>query len=619
LPVAPALGVSLDAVRMPRKSTLVTHRIVMISVLAVVLGVAAAEIAQLLMFMINLITDITFYGRVSDVIGRDTTQTGSFVLSPADHHLGAWVILMPAIGGLVAGVMARWGSRAIQGHGIPEAMEQVLLHESNIAPRVTWLKPVSSAFAIGTGGPFGAEGPIISTGGALGSLLGQLLRVTAQERKVLLAAGAAAGMAAVFGAPMSALVMAVELLLFELRPRSLIPVALATVTATGVRYATYGSAAVFAMPTLPEPGGRALATYILLGALVGLLSVAVTKAVYFVEDMFAKLPFHWMWWPALGGIVAGLIGWVVPRTMGVGYDNIDAIVSGSFSVQMLLVMCVMKFLAWVIALGSGTSGGTLAPLFIIGGSFGALVGTGLGYVVPTFGIDPRIAALVGMAAIFAGSSRALLTAIVFAFETTRQASGLLPLLGGCTAAYLVSALLMRNTIMTEKIARRGVRVPAEYAADYLSQVAVGSVCTRTVHSLRASQTLAEVRRWLGEGSPQAQHQGFPVVDANGQVEGVLTRRILLDPQWHYTLSIGELVTRAPMLVREGDSLREAADHMVASQVGRLIVVSQDAPYRMVGILTRGDILAAHAQRLHEARESGRHIKLGKSHAATPAR
>ncbi|HUH31962.1 MAG TPA: chloride channel protein [Rhodanobacter sp.] len=604
---------------MPRKSTLVTHRIVMISVLAMVLGVAAAEIAQLLMFMINLITDITFYGRVSDVIGRDTTQTGSFVLSPADHHLGAWVILMPAIGGLVAGVMARWGSRAIQGHGIPEAMEQVLLHESNIAPRVTWLKPVSSAFAIGTGGPFGAEGPIISTGGALGSLLGQLLRVTAQERKVLLAAGAAAGMAAVFGAPMSALVMAVELLLFELRPRSLIPVALATVTATGVRYATYGSAAVFAMPTLPEPGGRALATYILLGALVGLLSVAVTKAVYFVEDMFAKLPFHWMWWPALGGIVAGLIGWAVPRTMGVGYDNIDAIVSGSFSVQMLLVMCVMKFLAWVIALGSGTSGGTLAPLFIIGGSFGALIGTGLGYVVPTFGIDPRIAALVGMAAIFAGSSRALLTAIVFAFETTRQASGLLPLLGGCTAAYLVSALLMRNTIMTEKIARRGVRVPAEYAADYLNQVVVGSVCTRAVHSLRASQTLAEVRRWLGEGSPQAQHQGFPVVDANGQVEGVLTRRTLLDPQWHYTLSIGELVTRAPMLVREGDSLREAADHMVASQVGRLIVVSQDAPYRMVGILTRGDILAAHAQRLREARESGRHIKLGKSHASTPAR
>ena len=618
LPVAPALGLSLDAASMPRKSTLVTHRIIMISALAILLGAAAAEIAQFLMFLINLITDITFYGRVSDVVGRKVGNTGSFVLSPANNHLGAWVILMPAIGGLIAGIMARWGSRAIQGHGIPEAMEQVLLHESNIAPRVTWLKPVSSAFAIGTGGPFGAEGPIISTGGALGSLVGQLLRVTAQERKVLLSAGAAAGMAAVFGAPMSSLVMAVELLLFELRPRSLIPVALATVTATGVRYATYGSAAVFTMPAVLEPGGLALVSYILLGALVGLLSIGVSKSVYYVEDLFAKLPFHWMWWPAVGGIVAGLIGWVVPRTMGVGYDNIDAIISGEFGVQMLIVMCVMKFLAWVIALGSGTSGGTLAPLFIIGGSFGALVGIGLGYVVPTFGIDPRIAALVGMAAIFAGSSRALLTAIVFAFETTRQAAGLLPLLGGCTAAYLVSALLMRNTIMTEKIARRGVRVPSEYAADYLDRITVGAACAREVYSLRASQTLAEVRRWLGEGLPEAQHQGFPVVDDDGQVQGVLTRRSLLDPQWHYTLTVGELISRPPVLVKESHSLREAADHMVAQEVGRLIVVSHDAPYKLVGIITRGDILSAHAKRLHEARESGRHIKFGKQRKSTSA-
>ena len=611
LPVAPALGLSLDAARMPRKSTLVTHRVIMISVLAMLLGAIAAEVAQLLMFLINLITDITFYGRVSDVVGRNIGKSGSFVLSPAHNRLGSWVILMPAIGGLIAGIMARWGSRAIQGHGIPEAMEHVLLHESTIAPRVTWLKPVASAFAIGTGGPFGAEGPIISTGGALGSLLGQMLRVTAQERKVLLAAGAAAGMAAVFGAPVSALVMAVELLLFELRPRSLIPVALASVTATGVRYAAYGSAAVFAMPTLPEPGGWALASYILLGALIGVLSVGVTKAVYLVEDLFAKLPIHWMWWPALGGILAGLIGWAVPRTMGVGYDNIDAIISGNFGLQMLIVLCVMKFLAWVIALGSGTSGGTLAPLFIIGGSFGAVIGTGLGHVVPTFGIDPRVAALVGMAAIFAGSSRALLTAIVFAFETTRQASGLLPLLGGCTAAYLVSALLMRNTIMTEKIARRGVRVPSEYAADYLDQVTVGQACTRNVYSLQAGQTLAEVRRWLGEGSPEAQHQGFPVVGDDGQVIGVLTRRSLLDPQWHYTLSVGELVTRPPILVGESHSLREAADHMVASQVGRLIVVSREPPFQLAGIITRGDILAAHARRLREARRSDRQIKLGR--------
>jgi H+/Cl- antiporter ClcA len=294
MPVAPALGASLDQAKMPLKSTLVDRRILLISALAIVLGAAAAVVAQLLMLMINLITDLVFYGRISDVIGPNA-QHGSFVLSPAGNHLGALVILMPVIGGLAAGIMARWGSRAIQGHGIPEAMERILEHESNIPARVTWLKPLSSAFAIGTGGPFGAEGPIISTGGAMGSLIGQLLSVTAQERKVLLAAGAAAGMAAVFGAPIASVVMAIELLLFELRPRSLIPVALASGIAVGVRYMIYGAGAVFAMPNVSEPGGWALGTYMVLGLLVGYASVWVTRAVYGVEDTFAKLPIHWMW------------------------------------------------------------------------------------------------------------------------------------------------------------------------------------------------------------------------------------------------------------------------------------------------------------------------------------
>ncbi len=603
LPIAPELGLSLDAANMPRKSTLVTRRILWISLLAIVVGLVSAWVAQLLMLLINLITDVTFYGRVSDVLGPDH-KPGS-VLSAANTQLGAWVILMPVIGGLIAGIMARWGSRAIQGHGIPEAMEQILTNESNIPARMTWLKPVSSAFTIGTGGPFGAEGPIISTGGALGSLLGQLLRVTADERKVLLAAGAAAGMAEVFGAPVSALVLAIELLLFELRPRSLIPVALATVAAAGVRYGTYGAGAVFLMPDVLQPGSLALVCLVVVGSMVGYASIWVSRSVYFVEDMFAKLPVHWMWWPALGAAIAGFIGWIEPRTLGVGYDNIDALVQGEFGLTMLLTFGALKFLAWVIALGSGTSGGTLAPLFMIGGSMGAVVGIGINFVLPAANVDLRIAALVGMAAIFAGSSRALLTAVVFAFETTRQAATLLPLLGGCTAAYLISALLMRNTIMTEKIARRGVRVPTGYAADYLEQVPVGDVCSRNVVTLKTSQTLAEVRSWLTQDSEEMRHQGFPVVDEDGHVHGVLTRRTLLDPQWHYTLTLDELATRPPIAVSEAHSLREAADHMVEHKIGRLIVVSRDDPHKLVGILTRGDVLAAHAQRLHEARESSR--------------
>ena len=598
LPLAPALGASLDAARMPRRSTLVEPRVLLVCAVAVVLGVCAALIAQLLVDLISLVTNLAFYGRLS-----------AENVSPAGHRLGAWVIVVPVVGGVLVGLMARWGSRAIRGHGIPEAMEQVLLNESKIPPRVTFLKPVSSAVAIGTGGPFGAEGPIIATGGALGSFLGQLLHVTGDERKVLLAAGAAGGMTAIFGSPVAAVILAVELLLFELRPRSLIPVALATVSAAGIRYATVGSEPVFAMPYIAEPGIAALAFYVALGGAIGLVGVGVTHVVYGIEDAFAKLPVHWMWWPAIGGVVVGVVGWLAPLTFGVGYGNIEDIVAGHFTVGALAFLCVMKFISWSVALGSGTSGGTLAPMFTIGGSLGALAGFGVIALAPSLGVDPRIAGLVGMAAIFAGASRALLTSVVFAFETTGQAHGLLPLLGGCAAAYLVSALAMRNTIMTEKIARRGVRVPTEYSADYLEQVLVRDACSRGVVSLRTSDELGEVRRRLASGQADYQHQGFPVVDDSGTVRGVVTRRTLLDPSEPNIRRIGDLGLRPPVVVHEHHSLREAADHMVAEEIGRVIVVGVDAPHPLVGILTRGDILSAHRRRLKGTREGGRHIRI----------
>jgi CBS domain-containing protein len=399
------------------------------------------------------------------------------------------------------------------------------------------------------------------------------------------------------------------LLLFELRPRSLIPVALATVAAASVRYAMVGNTPVFAMPYVAEPGMGALAVYVALGAAIGFVSVAVTHIVYGIEDAFEKLPVHWMWWPAIGGIAVGVVGYFAPLTLGVGYTNIEDIVSGHLAVGALAFLCVMKFISWSIALGSGTSGGTLAPMFTIGGALGALAGFGVMAIAPQLGVDPRIAGLVGMAAIFAGASRALLTSVVFAFETTQQPHGLLPLLGGCAAAYLVSALTMRNTIMTEKIARRGVRVPTEYAADYLEQVLVRDACSRDVVSLRTSDELGEVRTLLNSGKPDYQHQGFPVVDDSGRVRGVITRRVLLDASQPNMRHIGDLGLRKPVVVHEHHSLREAADHMVAENIGRLIVVGVDAPHPLVGILTRGDILSAHKRRLKGAHEGGRHIRI----------
>ena len=452
LPVAPSLEPELNSAVVAPAPYLADRRTVFISALAITLGLCSVFISRALMSLIGLATNLAYYGRLSTSFS-----------SPADNHLGYWSVLVPVLGGLIVGVMARFGSSAIRGHGIPEAMEQVLRNESRIPARLTFLKPVSAAISIGTGGPFGAEGPIIATGGAVGSLLGQLIHTTAAERKALLAAGAAAGMTATFGTPVSAVLLAVELLLFEFKARSLIPVAFACAAAAGVRMFMIGSSAVFRMPLVPHVDPTAIAGYALVGGFAGFVSIYITILVYWIEDLFDHLPVHWMWWPAVGGLAVGCAGLIAPHTLGVGYDNIEHILDGSLSGQVLVVFCFIKLASWSIALGSGTSGGTLAPLFTIGGGLGSISGAFLSTTLGFHTVDPRIAALVGMAATFAGSSRAFLTSLIFAFEATHQESALLPLLSGCTSAYLISSLLMRNTIMTEKIVRRGIAVPAEYS------------------------------------------------------------------------------------------------------------------------------------------------------------
>jgi chloride channel protein, CIC family len=589
LPIAPSLEPALAAINAPVPRAPVDKRVVVISGLAIVLGLASGVIARVLSALIAIITNAAFHGRWSTV-----------PVGPADNHLGGWVVAIPAIGGLVVGVMARFGSAAIRGHGIPEAMEQVLFNQSRIPARVTFLKPLSAAISIGTGGPFGAEGPIIATGGALGSLIGQVLRVSAEERKTLLAAGAAAGMSATFGSPVSAVLLAIELLLFEYRLRSLVPVALASVAACGARIALVGAAPAFAMPAVEAPSGGALAIYIGMGLLLGVASTGVTRAVYLVEDAFDRLPIHWMWWPALGGVVVGLIGWFSPHTMGVGYDNIEHILSGDLAGHAALVFCVLKFVSWSFSLGTGTSGGTLAPLFTIGGGLGSLIGAVAAWALPHAGVDVRVAALVGMAALFAGASRALLASVVFAFETTQQPMSLLPLLGGCTAAYLVSALMMRHSIMTEKIARRGARIVSDYTADFLGQVPVSDMAAAPVVVLRADDSMALVREWIEKHAEGSSHQGFPVVDDDDQVVGVVTRRDLLGSTGAGG-SVRAQIKRPPVVVYDDSSLREAADHMIHEAVGRLPVVSRDDPRRVIGMLTRSDVMMAHKRRLEAER------------------
>lgn len=596
IPIAPSMEPALESVRAPREHATVTRRVTFISGIAIAIGVAAGFIAEALLHLIALITQVSFFGRFSFES-----------VAPSADLLGPWIIVIPVLGALFIGLMARFGSPAIRGHGIPEVMDRVLYSKSRISPRVMFLKPLSSAIAIGTGGPFGAEGPIIATGGAFGSFIGQILHITADERKTLLAAGAAAGMAATFGSPVSAVLLSVELLLFEYRARSIVPVALASSAATVVRYILVGADPMFEMADVAPLTGAALASYILLGIVIGAVSVAVSRAIFAIEDAFERLPIHWMWWPAVGAVVVGVVGYFDPRTLGVGYYNIDQILTGELFGTTLLLLILLKFVSWSIYLGSGTSGGTLAPLFIIGGGLGSLLASVAVGWVPGLDLDPHVAGLVGMAAIFAGASHAFLASVVFAFETTQQPMGLLPLLAGSGAAYLTALLMMRTSIMTERLARRGTHVHTEYAVDYLSQVTVRQAAARDVTVLEADATVNEVRIWIVTGEKGAQHHGFPVVDKDRKLIGVLTKNDLFAADQDSQSPIRKLINRPSVVVYEHNTLREAADHMIREGVGRLIVVDERTPRVIRGIITRSDLLLAHQQRLDAESEPERGI------------
>ena len=443
------------------KEAPVNRRVFYLSLQSIFNALLIGFIARGLVYLIDGITNICFYGRFS-------FQPAS----PAGNHLGLAVVLIPVLGSIIVGLMARFGSRSITGHGIPEAMEKIIVDNSRIKPVITFLKPLSAAISIGTGGPFGAEGPIIATGGAFGSFTGQLMHISAGERKIILAAGACAGMAAIFGTPLAAVMLAIELLLFEFSPRSIIPVAAGCITGAGMHIFLFGSQPVFYMPAMAPASETAFLVYIGLGLIIGVAASGISRSVYLIEDLFEKLPIHWMWFPAIGSLAIGITGYFAPETMGVGYDNIRHLLDGPLPLSLLLSLCLLKYISWSVSLGSGTSGGTLAPLFTIGGATGALLGTMILGLFPSAPISIPLTALIGMASMFAGASRALLTSILFALETTGQSNALLPLLAACIPAYFVSFFLMEGSIMTEKIKRRGIHAPDAFHPDVLQSIPV---------------------------------------------------------------------------------------------------------------------------------------------------
>ncbi len=573
-------------------------RLVRLVPVSLAVGALGAGVSLALLAMIGFVTNLAYYGRL-----------GYHLVSPDGTTLGAIAIVIPVGGGLIVGLIARYGSEQIRGHGIPEAMENVLVNGSRVRPRLAILKPISSAVSIGTGGPFGAEGPIILTGGAVGSIVGQFLRLTAAQRRALLVAGAAAGMSAVFGTPVAATLFGVELLAFEFKPRSMVLIGLAAATADGIRMAMASAGLVAPQPLFPVPGHPPLGGIVLVGAaIVGLATGAgawvMTQAVYGCEDLFKKLSgrIHWMWWPMIGGLLIGLGGLVDPRALGVGYDTIHLELLGRFGVDALLLLALVKMVIWAGSLGSGTSGGILAPILMMGAALGGV----LGHVLP--GATPGVFALFGMAGSLSGVTRSPFTAIVFAFELTHDANSLLALLVTATVSHLVSVLVLKRSILTEKVARRGVHVMREYAVDPLEATFVREVMDTDVYTVEPELSLADLHSALPEGSPERRQRLYPVLDSEERVVGVLTWSRVLAGRGDGS-TVRAQMADSFTVAHPDEILRTVADRMAALGLGAVPVVDRADPTRLEGLVTQFDLLKARQKLLQEERRAERLLTL----------
>ncbi|MFZ0527282.1 MAG: chloride channel protein [Xanthobacteraceae bacterium] len=552
-------------------------RMLVLAGMAVIIGAGGTGAAWALVKLIALTTNLAWLGRFSFAN-----------VSPAAAVPGIWTVLTPALGGLAIGLMARFGSEKIRGHGIPEAIEAILIGGSRMDPKVAVLKPLSSAISIGTGGPFGAEGPIIMTGGAIGSLFAQCFHLSAAERKTLLVAGAAAGMTAIFGTPLAAVALAVELLLFEWKPRSFIPVVASCAAAIGLRPLLFAAGPMFPFALVPQLPWWGLPACALVGIIGGLQSSLCTRLLYAAEDFFEHLPIHWMWWPVIGGVFVGLGGLIEPRALGVGYDVIGDLVSGHMSLPTVSVMLGVKAAIWIIALASGTSGGVLAPLLILGGALGWIEGMWL----PG---GTGLWALIGMGAMMGGTMRAPLTGTLFAIELTGNVHLLVPLLVATTAAYAVTVLLLKRSILTEKISRRGQHITREYTVDPLQLARVADVMVTAVETLPASMPIDDVIAFFtGE---TRRHRSYPVVDAQYRLIGMADRADIL--RWmaegvpeHRTLD--DLVSDASGIAGfPGEVVADLVNRMVANDVGRVPIIDP-ATRRIVGLVARKDLMRVRA-------------------------
>ena len=546
---------------------------------ALLVGLIGGLVAEGLLELIYLFTNLFFYGKASFAS-----------TNPAYNHLGWWVILIPPIGGLLVGIMVHYWEPTLKGHGIPEAMEAVLFGHSRMRIRVALLKPLATALAIGTGGPFGAEGPIIQTGAAFGSLFGQAVGLTPYNRRVLLASGAAAGMAATFTAPLAGILVAIELLLFELRARSFIPVALAAAVATGVRIHFVGWTPLFPMPAFRLTSMHELWLFGLMGILMGIVGLGMIRALAWTEDFFDEIPLKHalIWSPAIGALILGVIGYFYPQVFGTGYDTIRDMLNDRLTSSKLLGISIAKFWALVISLGSGTTGGVFAPSLIVGGGIGATFAIGLQHIFPHLISNPAFYALVAMAAVFGGIARAPFTSIVFLFELSHNPNALLPLIVCVMVSDGFVRLFSRDSIMTGKLVKRGLIILQDYSVPVLMRARIDQIMQKQFTAIDADEELRMVLTTLTPGSGIGL---MPVVEKDGSLIGIVEAHDLLKiepPDHHFKMR--ELARQDYVLAYPEEAVDQVNRDMLLKNIENVIVVQSHGSRKPIGIARANDIL-----------------------------
>jgi len=560
-----------------------------ISAYAVAVGFVAGLVAQALLELIYLFTNIFFYGKWSFA-----------VTYPVHHHLGAWVILVPPIGGLLVGIMIHYWEPTLKGHGIPEAMEAVLVGKSRVRMRVGFLKPLATAFAIGTGGPFGAEGPIIQTGAAFGSILAQFTKLTPYQRRVLLASGAAAGMAATFLAPLAGILVAIELLLFEFRARSFIPVAFSSAAATAVAVHFRGWGPLFSTPAFSLVSTQELWLFALMGVIMGLVAVAMIRVLFWLEDLFDRFPIKpaAIWAPVCGALFLGVIGYFYPQVFGTGYDTIRDMLNDRLTTGTLLGVSIGKFWALVLSLGSGTTGGVFAPSLIVGGGIGAAYAEIWRHFFPHFVTDPAFYALVAMAAVFAGIARAPFTSIVFLFELSRNPNSLLPLVVCCMVADGCVRLFSAESIMTGKLVKRGLIVRQDYSVPVLMRARIEQVMRKNFTAVPAD---ADVRTVVREVLAPEDAGVLAVIDKEGRLTGIIEAHDLLKGIDKPT-KVAEIAHQNFVVAHLGETVDEVTRLMLTRQAENVVVVEHGDHSKPIGVARAADILRLRRWTIEE--ESG---------------